>query len=85
MAEGTPVNRQWVVITHHGDFVIDWGDGMFQDIASGEFISLREGEISHHPSDKELDWLVHINRVMSFDMTTIYFYNLPERPQKMID
>jgi hypothetical protein len=84
MPSGTPVDRQWVVVTQNGDFVIDWGD-QFQDVYTGDFVELKEGDISHHPSDKELDWLVHINRVASYDTKTIYFFNLPERPQKMID
>lgn len=85
MASGTPVERQWVLVTQEGDFVIDWGNNTYQDIYSGEFIEIKEGEISHHPSDKELDWLKHINRVADYDSKVVYFYNLPERPQRMID
>jgi hypothetical protein len=85
MTSGTPVDRQWVLVTQKGDFVIDWGDNTFLDIYSGDFIDIKEGDISHHPSDKELDWLMHINRVAGYDSKVVYFYNLPERPQKMID
>ncbi|MGD0708312.1 MAG: hypothetical protein ABSA51_07655 [Anaerolineaceae bacterium] len=85
MPAGTPVNRTWVVITRDGSYVIDWGDNLFQDVQSGDFIKVKESDISHHPSDEELDWLVHINRVHHYDSRTIYFYNLPERPQHTID
>ncbi len=85
MVLGTPVDRQWLLVTTDGLTVIDWGDNVFQDVQSGEFIELKEVSISHHPSDQELDWLVHINRVSGFDKHTVYFYNLPERPHKMID
>jgi len=85
MPAGTPVNRMWVVITRDGSYVIDWGDNLFQDVQSGEFITIKESDISHHPTDEELDWLVHINRVHHYDSRTVYFYNLPERPQHTIE
>ncbi len=85
MVLGTPVDRQWVLVTNEGAFVIDWGDNLYQDVQTGEFIEVKEGNISHHPTDQELDWLVHINRVSAYDKHMVYFFNLPERPLKMID
>jgi hypothetical protein len=84
MTRGVSVKREWVVVTHDGGYVIDWGDDVFQDIRSGEFVEVKEKEISHHPTDQELDWLIHINRVQRYDSQTVYFYNLPERPQETI-
>lgn len=85
MPQGTPVNRQWVQVTKDGEFVIDWGDGLFQDIRSGEFGSLNDADISHGIMDEELDWLKRIGRVDSYDSRMVYFFSLPERPQKLID
>jgi hypothetical protein len=85
MPTGTAVNRQWIVITREGSFVIDWGDGLFQDLISGEFVPIGEADISHHPTESELDWLMHIDRVSFYDSKTVYIHNLPERPQRTID
>jgi len=85
MPQGTPVNRQWVQVTKDGEYVIDWGDDLFQDIRSGEFEALKESDISHGVMDEELDWLKRIGRVISYDSRMVYFFNLPERPQKPID
>ena len=43
---GVPVNRQWVLVTHTGAVVIDWGDDQFQDVHTGDFIKVTEEEIS---------------------------------------
>ena len=43
---GVPVNRQWVLVTHTGAVVIDWGDDQFQDVHTGEFIRVTQEEIS---------------------------------------
>ena len=84
MATGTPVNRQWVLVLQDGRIVIDWGDTMFQDVRSGEFIQVKEHEISHRATDEILEWLKRINRVASYDSQVVYFFNLPERPQDTI-
>lgn len=85
MPTGTAVNRQWIVISRDGTFVIDWGDGLFQDLIGGDFIKVSEADISHHPSESELAWLMHIDRVSYYDSKMVYIHNLPERPQKTIE
>jgi len=35
---GTPINRHWVLVLKDGRIVIDWGDDLYQDIRSGEFL-----------------------------------------------
>ncbi len=85
MAQGTPVNRQWVVVLQDGRIVIDWGEKLFQDIRSGEFLTCEEKEISRHVLDKELDWLIRIGRVESYSPQTIWICSLPERPQRTIE
>jgi hypothetical protein len=85
MIGGTPVNRQWIVALKDGTIVIDWGDGIFQDVRSGDFVLLDEKEISHHLVNEELDWLVRVGRVASYTAQTVWFNSLPERPQRTID
>lgn len=85
MSEGTAVNREWVIITHDGTLIVDWGDEKFMDVLTGEFVTIKEHEISHHPTNDELEWLVHINRVVKYDAKSVWFVKLPERPQKSID
>jgi hypothetical protein len=48
-------------------------------------VPIGEADISHHPTESELDWLMHIDRVSSYDSKTVYIHNLPERPQRTID
>lgn len=85
MSGGTPVNRQWVLALKDGDIAIDWGDGIFQDVRSGDFIHVVEKDISHHVLDEELDWLTRIGRVASYTRQTVRFNSLPERPQRTIE
>jgi hypothetical protein len=85
MAGGTPINRQWVLALKNGSIVIDWGDGLFQDVRSGDFVTVIESEVSHHILDEELDWLIRIGRVSSYNSVNVWFPSLPERPQRTID
>ena len=85
MTEGTAINRDWVIVTHDGTVIVDWGDEKYMDILTGNFINIKENEISHHPSNEELDWLVHINRVVKYDSKSVWFTKLPERSLKTID
>jgi hypothetical protein len=85
MSSGTPVNRQWVIVLKDGTVCVDWGDALFQDVASGEFIAVNEHDFSHNILDEELEWLVRISRVSSFSRQVVHFHNLPERPIKTIE
>jgi len=85
MSDGTPINRQWVLSLKDGNVVIDWGDGLFQDVRAGDFIKVKESEISHHTLNEELDLLIRVGRVTSYTSATVFFASLPERPQRTID
>lgn len=85
MADGTPVNRQWVMVLQDGTIAIDWGDDIFQDVRSGDFIVVAESDISHHILNEDLDWLIRIGRVKSYDTKLVWFSSLPERPQHTIE
>ena len=85
MSGGTPVNRHWVIVLKDGMIVIDWGDELYQDVRSGEFVKVEEIDFSHHILNEELDWLIKIGRVGSYTATEVMFHSLPERPQRTID
>ncbi len=82
---GTPINRHWILVLKDGSIVIDWGDDLYQDIRTGEFLSIREEDYSHHILNQELDWLVKIGRVATYDAKLVHIHSLPERPQRTID
>ena len=85
MAGGTQVHREWVLVLQNGDIVIDWGEGVFQDVRDGEFMRLPEREVSHRADDEIMEWLRRAGRVVSFDSKMVEFANLPERPLKPIE
>ncbi len=85
MPDGTPVNRNFVVILKDGTPVIDWGEGLFQDIWSGDFLHCRETDIDHTIQDPELDQLVLTNRAYSYNSSTVLLYTLPEPTRRTMD
>ena len=85
MTGGTPVNRSFVVILRNGIPAIDWGEGLFQDILSGDFIHCVEMDIDHTIQDEELDQLARTGRIYSYNTQTIYLYPLPEPPRQTIE
>jgi len=85
MPGGTPVGRPWVVLLRDGTIAVDWGDCLFQDAVSGEFINVTERQVSHRAQDADLDWLMRIGRVSNYDAQQVYFQNLPERPKNTLN
>lgn len=85
MSAGTPINRQWVIVLKDGNIVIDWGDALYQDVRTGDFVEVSEKEISHHVLNEELDLLVRAGRVAAYTNLVVYFNSLPERPQRTIE
>ncbi len=85
MSLGTPVERQWILLLKDGTVVIDWGDGLYQDVYSGDFFQLEEAEISHKVQDEDLELLKRTGRVVSFDAYKVFFNMLPERPASSIE
>jgi hypothetical protein len=85
MTGGSPVGRQWLVICKDGTPLVDWGDGLYQDIASGDFLHLLEKDISHAISNDELDQLKVVGLVIDYDASLVYMGPLPERPTRTID
>jgi len=82
---GTPVQRQWILVLRNGVVVVDWGDGLFQDVDNGEFVQVEQTEISHSAQNLELEMLKRSSRIQSYDASQAWFINLPERPAQLMD
>ena len=85
MTGGTPINRHWIVVLQDGTTAIDWGDGLFQDILSGEFFHASEAEVSHTIPDEELEQLKLTSGIYRYDANVVYIHPLPESPRRTID
>jgi hypothetical protein len=85
MPGGTPVSRHWVVMLKDGNAAVDWGDNLFQDIMSGDFMHCDEEDISHDILDDELEILKRAGRVDSYDAQFVYLYSMPEPPRRTIE
>lgn len=82
---GTQVGRQWVVVLSSGVIAIDWGNNLYQDVFTGEFIQVSEAQISHTIQESELDWLHKSGRVLRYDELTVDFPVLPDRPYHLME
>lgn len=85
MPAGIPVQRHWIVVLENGTIVVDWGDGVSQDIFSGDFLQLTESDLSRPVKNDELEMLRRAGRVDRYDSRQVWLINLPERPARLID
>ena len=85
MPSGIAIGRSWVVRMKDGVLAVDWGDGLFQDAISGEFLRATDSQVSHRALNSDLDWLCQIGAVESYDEHQAFFYNLPQRPIKTLE
>ena len=65
--------------------MLDWGDGLFQDLDTGDFLEGLKVLASHKIENPQLELLIRAGRVERFNRHEVIFLNLPERPSKMID
>jgi hypothetical protein len=72
-------------VLQNGITAIDWGDGIYQDILSGEFIHGTDADVSHTILDDELEHLKHTNHIYKYDANNVYIYPLPEPPHRTIE
>ncbi len=72
MAPGMPINRKWFFVLRSGIYAMDWGEGLAQNLLSGEFIRYQISEQSHAISDAELEKLQEAGRISHFDMKRVY-------------
>lgn len=82
---GTPVLKEFMYILKDGAMVVDWGEGQVQDMMTGDFMPLRESDIGHKMTDRDLDLLKKRGRVSSYDLRTVYLMPLPEGNRKTLD
>ena len=85
MPAGTPISRQWILVLRNGVIVVDWGNGLFQDVDNGAFLNVAESDVSYTAQDQELEMLKRSSRVDRFDMNQAWFIGLPERPARLLD
>ncbi len=84
MHTGIPIYRHWVLVLRDGSIVVDWGDGLFQDIYTGQFLRGLEGKISHTAQNDDLQTLEHAGQVDGYDANQVWLVNLPERPLRLM-
>jgi hypothetical protein len=85
MPTGTPILRQWILVLRNGAIVVDWGDGHYQDVDTGEFLKIGEDEISHTAQNIELEMLKRTGRADNYDAVHVWLMVLPERPVRGLD
>jgi hypothetical protein len=85
MANGTPFHRQQIFMLKNGCAVLDWEQGLAQDILTGEFVPYTDADFSHGIQDYELDSLIRAARVERYDSQTVWIYNLPEPPRNTLE
>ncbi len=85
MPAGTLVSRQWVLVLHNGVIVIDWGNDLFQDVDTGEFLKIAESRVSYTAQDADMERLKRTSRVDAYDSQQAWFIGLPERPFRLLD
>ena len=85
MTAAVPINRHWVIVLHNGDVIIDWGDGVFQDIISGAFVPAVEQAGSHAIQNDECAWLESSGVIQGFDATQVYVTQLPLRHREPLE
>lgn len=81
MHTGKPVARQWLLMLKDGRAIIDWGDGLFQEIASGDFIKVNEADVGHPALDTDLEQLKRAGMISEYDAQNVYLLVLPEKPR----
>lgn len=77
MPEGTPIPRQFFLVTNSGQFVIDWGNQRYQDIFTGDSVVLQSETVAFPVKESELVWLKNNGTISFFDRFVVYIYNLP--------
>lgn len=85
MAGGIPVDRHWVLVLQNGNVLIDWGENLYQDVETGEFLELESEPVAHSAQEELLKILKQRNILADWDDRVAYFNYLPERPSRLIE
>jgi len=82
---GTPIGRHCILILNDGRSVIDWGNGLYQDLVTGEFSPCTEAELSYTALDEDLEALKRAGVVSQYDAGQVFVVGLREPPLSPID
>jgi len=82
---GTPIGRHCVLILKDGRSVIDWGNGLYQDLVTGDFLPSTVAEISYTALDDDLEGLKRAGVVSQYDTDQVFVIGLPEPPHSLMD
>lgn len=74
MPEGIPVSRQFFLVTQKGNFVVDWGNNIYQDVYSGKKVELIETDFTYMVTDSELMMLKQNGVISDFDKHSVYIF-----------
>jgi hypothetical protein len=85
MPGGIPVDRHWVLVLTNGTILIDWGNHLFQDVDTGEFMELATDPVAQPIQEEMLKILKQRSIIHSWDDRMAYFNFLPERPTRTAD
>lgn len=85
MPSGVPVPRTMLLSLKSGDIVVDWGNNRIQDIITGDFVSLEDGDDGETVHDGELEIMKKNGQILSYDARMVYIGPLPEPPIRTID
>ena len=85
MAGGIPVDRHWVLVLQNGTVLIDWGENLYQDVDTGEFLEMESEPVANSAQEEMLKILKQRNIIADWDDRVAYFNYLPERPSNMIE
>ena len=85
MKRGTPMERAFVCVLADGTTCVDWGDGRFQDVATGKFRPTADDPFAHTATDGELETLVQQGLATGYDAQYVYLLPLPEEGRKSLD
>jgi hypothetical protein len=82
---GTPIERAFVCVLSDGAVCVDWGDGRFQDVETGQFRPISDDPLAHTATDGELDALVRQGGATGYDAQYAYLLALPDPKRDTLD
>jgi hypothetical protein len=85
MKSGIPISRHCVITLKTSEVVVDWGNGVFQDIRTGELLPEDDQNVSHTSLDEELNVLRKMGLVEKYDVHNVYIIQMPEPPKRTIE
>ena len=82
MSKGTPIQRQFILVSNAGNIVIDWGNREYQDVFTGEKLFFEKEYFLNPVQEADLEYLKKAGIVLDFDNQQVYFSNLPQSISK---